>query len=83
MNTLTKDFGWLVEDTRERAEKFKLTYVVYTATYPRRWWWPFRTVRYGRCLMLMLQKVTAAYAATDDITVTTYMVVTKTGTVLL
>lgn len=69
-NGLVKDFGWLVEDTRERAEKFKLTYVIYTAVYPRRWWWPFRKIRYGRCLLSMLDRIVAAYAATDDITVT-------------
>ena len=81
MNTLTKDFGWVVEDARERAEVFGLNYAVYTATYPRRWWWPFRTVRYGKCLLSMLQKVAAVYA-TDSIVITEWIIVTKTGTII-
>jgi len=78
---LTKDFGWLVEDARDRAEKFRLNYVVFAATYPRRWWWPFRTIRYGKCLLSMLQKVISAYA-TERIVVTEWIIITDKGTVL-
>lgn len=78
---LTKDFGWLVEDARERAELFRLNYVVFTVVYPRRWWWPFKKTRYGKCLMSMLERVAMVYT-TDGITVTEWIIVTPNGTII-